>query len=262
MQRTMARLLPGLDQRWDEIDGIRTFSRHAGSGEDVVLIHGLGVSSDYWLPAMRYLAATGLFRVHAPDLPGFGRSAPPPWDIGVRTMAAHLRLWVETVIPGPIHLVGQSLGCELAVLGAMWMPERVRKLVLTAPNGMPDPRPVMPQLLGAAADAFREPPSLYRVILPDYLRCGPGRLLRLLIAQRDDPTEELLSGVTQPALVVRGERDAVVDRDRAISIAERLPHGQWTEIPGAHGAHFTEPAAFSEVVTRFLRPLAVRSPRS
>jgi pimeloyl-ACP methyl ester carboxylesterase len=46
--------------------------RDAGEGPPIVLVHGLGVSADYWWRNGPPLAAAG-HRVLAPDLPGFGR---------------------------------------------------------------------------------------------------------------------------------------------------------------------------------------------
>src|SRR5689334_20203658 len=53
----------------------------AGSGDDVLLLHGLGATKASFLPTVAALA--GEFRVTAIDLPGFGDSAMPvgaPYD--------------------------------------------------------------------------------------------------------------------------------------------------------------------------------------
>ena len=59
-------------------------------------------------------------------------------DESVKKLAQHLVEWVEAVIPGEVDLVGQSLGCEFAVLGGLAMADRVGRIVLAAPNGLPD----------------------------------------------------------------------------------------------------------------------------
>jgi pimeloyl-ACP methyl ester carboxylesterase len=239
-------------ERRTRIGGVETYSRTLGIGRDVVLLHGVGVSSRYWVPAHLSLAATGLFRVHALDFPGFGKSETPPWELTVKHLGHHLVEWVEAVIPGEVDLVGQSLGCEFAVLGGLAMADRVGRIVLAAPNGLPDARGVLPQLACAAVDALREPGRLFGAVLPDYFRCGPFRILKMLIAQREDRSEEVLHLLRQPTLLVRGERDAVVSAARIEAIRRVLPHAETATIPGAHGAHVTEPEAFSGVVTRFL----------
>src|SRR5207248_4161940 len=114
-------MLATYTERRDAVNGIPTFSRTLGIGEDVVLVHGVGVSSEYWRPAQRELAATGRYRVHAVDLPGFGRSAEPPWPPELPRLTEHLHAWAEAHVPDRFHLIGQSMGCELCVLyAAAW----------------------------------------------------------------------------------------------------------------------------------------------
>lgn len=233
------------------VNGLRTFSRVMGEGPDVVLVHGAGVSSEYWRPAQEFLAAGG-FRVHAPDLPGFGRSEDPRWAPELPLLADHLLAWVETVVRRPCHLVGQSLGCEVAVLAAVGEIPRFPRLVLAAPAGLPELRSLSAQLLRAALDAFRETPALYGAILPAYFRCGPLRLLRSLGEQKRHQIRHTLQRIRQPVLVLRGERDTVVSHERVQSVARALPCARTAAIRGAHGAHFTHAAEFARVVARFL----------
>lgn len=245
-------VVPLVEERRAIIDGVETYSRTMGEGRDVLLIHGLGVSSRYWVPAQEVLAATGRFRVHALDFPGFGRSETPPWPLTFPRLGDHLQHWMDAVVPEGLDLVGQSLGCEFAVLGACRMADRVGRVVLAAPNGLPDARGVLSQLFWAAVDAPRERLPLYGAVLPDYLRCGPFRILRMLFEQREDRAEELLPLIRQPVLLLRGERDAVVSPQRLRSISAQLPGAEMRTIPGAHGAHFTHAGAFAAEVTEFL----------
>src|SRR5690242_17673940 len=99
---TLTRLDP-LERR-TRLGGVETYSRTLGIGPDVVLIHGVGVSSRYWVPAQLALAATGHFRVHALDLPGFGKSETPPWELTVKNLSHHLLEWIDAVIPGAVDL--------------------------------------------------------------------------------------------------------------------------------------------------------------
>lgn len=246
-----------LEERYDLIDELRTFSRACGNGDPVVLVHGAGVSSTYWQPALRHLAESG-FRACAPDLPGFGRSQDPPWRPSFRLLTDHLTHWIEQVVGAPVHLVGQSVGCELAVMTAVEAPWLVRSLVLAAPAGLPCLHSVTRQLLLALLDAPREPVCLYPAILPDYLRCGIPRFLHLLWEQRRTRVDLLLPRVRQPALVLRGCADQVVSAARTAAVADLLPHARLTAIPGAHGAHYTHAAEFTKAVREFL--LQVDSP--
>ena len=234
------------------VHDIPTYSRALGQGEDVVLVHGVGVSTRYWVPLQEELAATGRFRVHTVDLPGFGRSADPPWRPELPRYAEHLRAWLDQAVPGRFHLVGQSLGCEVAAMCAATCPERVRSLTLAGPSGLPTLRSLTAQLGRALLDAPREPLRLYRVITPDYLRCGLWRIFLALREQKRYHVAELLASLCLPTLLIRGERDPVVTAERLAAIAKALPYAATAEVPGAHGAHFTHARAFARVLQPFL----------
>lgn len=97
-----------------------------GRGPDVVLVHGLGSRSSHWLPLTRDLARD--HRVVAADLPGHGLAS-MPGNFSLEHAAASL----ERVLadqPGPVVLVGHSVGGLVATLAALRSPERVRALVL------------------------------------------------------------------------------------------------------------------------------------
>ncbi len=252
MGSTLARV-PGEEERIHVVDGLRTFSRVVGEGPDVVLVHGAGVSSRYWLPAQRLLAAAGPFRVHALDFPGFGQSQNPDWPPELPRLARHLAHWLDAVGIHQCSLVGQSVGCEISVLTTAFRRTQVERLVLAAPSGLPHLDSLTAQLFAAAVDAPREPLLVFGAILPDYFRCGPQRLLRILAEQLKCPAEVLLPGIQQPVLVLRGERDTVVTEARVRATAAALPHARTVTVPGAHAAHLSHPEAFVEGIAPFLK---------
>src|SRR5207302_7873808 len=127
----------------------------------------------------------------------------------------HLLAWIDAAVKAPCSLVGQSLGCEIAVLAAVEGSDRFPRLVLAAPAGLPELRSLGVQLLQAALDAPREAPGLYRAILPAYFRCGMLRLFRALMEQRRHRLRYLLHRIVQPTPVLRGRRDPVVSAEQA-----------------------------------------------
>ncbi len=100
---------------WTEVCGWRV---HARVSRDpvppeapiVVLVHGLGVSSRYMLPAARALAPH--YRVYAPDLPGFGRSSKPRQALTVPELADALAAWMGRVGIGRAALIGNSMAAR------------------------------------------------------------------------------------------------------------------------------------------------------
>lgn len=219
----------------------------------MVLVHGAGVSSRYWRPGMAALRGLGRYRVSALDLPGFGRSARTPLPVDLRFLARHLLEWKKEIHGRPCHVVGQSLGCEIAVLAAAAGPMQVRSLALVGPAGLPRLESLPLQMLQAGLDAPLEPPALYRVILPDYVRAGPLRFFDALAAQLRSDAESALAELDLPVMVLRGRRDPIANAQRAWAILKLLKHGQAVAMTGAHASHFSHPRELARCLDGFWR---------
>ncbi|HEY7934063.1 MAG TPA: alpha/beta fold hydrolase [Solirubrobacteraceae bacterium] len=87
-----------------------------GSGEPLVLIHGIGHHWQAWLPLLAPLNEAG-FQTVAIDLPGFGASPPLP-DGQTPTIAALTRAvgsFLDELGLTEAHLVGNSMGGAIAL---------------------------------------------------------------------------------------------------------------------------------------------------
>lgn len=221
------------------------------AGPPVVLVHGLGVATGYLLPLAERLA--GRFRVLAPDLPGFGDSPGPARALDVPGLATALGAWVDDQDLGPAALIGQSLGCQVAVDLAARDPARLTRLVLLGPTADPAGRTFPQHVLRLARDVTREPLPLNLLQLRDYLRSGLHRGLATAAAMLADPVEGKLPRVRVPALVVRGSRDPIVPQRWAHQIVDLLPDGRLAVVPGgAHLAHHTHPDCTARLLVPFL----------
>ena len=131
--------LPGHVPSWPgrEIGPVYVRSGPAG-GEPGLFVHGLGGSSTNWTDLIALLA--GRVQAEALDLPGFGRSAPPPegYRLGTHVRAVVAR--IEARGDGPVHLFGNSLGGAVSTLVAAKRPDLVRTLTLVSP-ALPSLRP-------------------------------------------------------------------------------------------------------------------------
>jgi pimeloyl-ACP methyl ester carboxylesterase len=127
--------------------------RQQGDADPIVLVHGSGTSGAIWQRALPLLAHGR--RAVAPDLPGYGGSAPAGPGFDLEAVAGHLAEGLEDAgVPEPYDLVGHSMGGAVAMLVAARQPRRIRRLVLVAPAGLAAlPRPAA-YLLGAAAAPY------------------------------------------------------------------------------------------------------------
>ena len=127
-----------------EVDGRCLFVRTAdgtrprGEREPALFVHGIGGSSLAWTDVMHLLADR--LDCESVDLPGFGRSDPPPDDdYSLDGHARTLARLVEERGRGPVHLVGNSLGGAVTTRLASLRPDLVRSLSLVSP-ALPDLR--------------------------------------------------------------------------------------------------------------------------
>lgn len=112
----------------------------AANGPTMVLIHGNGDEADTWRHIVPVLSRT--HRVIAPDLPGFGRSAPR--DSGDLTaLAAGVNELIDALGLEQVALVGSSLGAAVASSVAVALPKHASSLTIiggTVP-GLPGTQP-------------------------------------------------------------------------------------------------------------------------
>ncbi len=169
----------------------------AGSGEPVLLIHGLGGSRRTWREVVGSLAAG--HTVIAPDLPGHGESDAPAGDYSLGAHATALRDLLVGLGHSRATVVGHSLGGGIALQFAHQFPDRIDRLVLISSGGLG--AEVTPLLRAATlpgahvvvAALGQLPEGLTRRVLP-VLSLLPG----LLAHQDAQPMASALRGLGEP----------------------------------------------------------------
>ena len=103
-----------------------------GRGPDVLLLHGLGGTRASLFETAATLSRR--YRVHAPDLPGFGSSSKPPTGAYNARWFADIMLGLMDQLEIPwAHIVGNSLGGRIAIEIGLNAPERTGGLGLLCP---------------------------------------------------------------------------------------------------------------------------------
>jgi pimeloyl-ACP methyl ester carboxylesterase len=245
-----AKDLPGFEERFAQIKGVRMRYLAAGSGRTVVLVHGLGGAASNWIELAPSLA--GAQRVIVPELPGHGGSSPLAAAPNLNPFADRVAGVLQGEGVAQATVVGHSFGCSVALRLAMRHPRLVGSLVLAGAAGISSNRRAA--VYGLRLTALLKPgrriaPYRRRIARSPFLRtvvfggwgtpdatalsaraaegflAGPGRHSDALSAVRalllEDPRAEL-HGIACPCLVLWGARDTQVGVADAFEYARRL----------------------------------------
>ena len=238
------------------VAGRPVYYRRSADVEDrppIVHVHGFGISGRYLMPTAQVMAPRGVNVV--PDLPGYGRSAKPVSVLGIPSLAEALLEVLDALGLEQVVLVGNSMGCPVALEVAHAAPERVHRLVLVSPAGGIQNQPLARALVQLGADALRESSRMARVAVPDYLHFGPLSALRLFHELTQFPSLERLLQTPVPSLAVLGSRDPLMPPPRRVQEVGRLAPRHVTVVlieGAAHAINFSHPDELAHVIGSWL----------
>jgi pimeloyl-ACP methyl ester carboxylesterase len=251
--------LPGLEERFADVKGVRMRYFVGGSGPPLVLVHGLGGAATNWTELAPRL--TERHRLLVPDLPGHGGSSALPAVSGLEPYADRVALVAERegMLPAPV--VGHSLGGMVVLRFALRRPGDVEALVLAGAAGLSIGNvwgrqllsvftAVRPGRLAARHQGWvSRSPLLRRLVFGFVSVADPvalsneavegflaGQLLHTDVdaawqaLRLDDPRQELES-VRCPVLVLWGAEDVQLPLDDAFEYTRRL-RARLRVIPG------------------------------
>ncbi len=220
----------------------------------LVHVHGFGISGRYLLPTADLLANE--YRTFVPNLPGYGRSVHPERVLSIPQLADAMVEFFDAVGIERATLIGNSMGCIVAIETARIAPDRVDRLVLVSPAGGIYNRPVFKGVAQLALDGLREPPRMGTIAIPDYLRFGlisAGRLFWQMIHYQ---TVDRFRETRCPALVVLGARDPLVSERRITVGTETNEFIEVVRIDGAaHAINYSHPEKLASLIRQYVQDL-------
>ena len=243
--------IPRRERRTAVIRGRRVEYEIVGTGEPLLLVHGLSGSTRWWARNVPALARH--HAVYLLNLPGFGALRWRGPRFVLREAADWLAEWIESVGIGPCHLVGHSMGGYIGIRVAARRPELIGRLVLVAPAGLPTGRSIVSYGVPLLAASLAATPSFLPILALDAMRAGPLTLLR---AARDLLAEDVrddLHAIVTPTLLVWGDRDALVPPSLAPAMRDEIRDAELVLLRGAgHIPYYDQPGQFDDALLRFL----------
>jgi pimeloyl-ACP methyl ester carboxylesterase len=256
-----------------------------GHGPDVLLLHGLGGTR-----ASLFATAAALsqrYRVHAPDLPGFGSSSKParaPYN--ARWYAETMLGLMDSLGISRAHLVGNSMGGRISIEMGLMEPDRVRALGLLCPavawvkRGFhPLVRMLRPEF-GLLPHGFTRntvaaqfsslfydqdimDPEVSELMVDEFRRIyhSPGARLAFLASARNIYLEPpygkngfypRLAELKPPALFIWGTHDGLIPAAFGRHVAKWLPTAEQVTIQSCgHVPQVERPEETNELLLRF-----------
>jgi len=241
------------------------FSRETGAGHApaIIFLHGGGIGGWMW---QEHMAALREFHCLAPDLPEHGRS------IGVKpfTMQDASKRIAELIqerAGGKAHLVGLSLGAQLALQILAEYPDRVDRVLATGTLARPIPGSRLlatsmalygpfkniPFLIRANMRQYDVPERYYEQFAEDTRLLSTTAFAHIMESNMSFIPDPALKGAQQPVLIVVGEREPGIIKRSAQDLLGILPNAQGVIALGlGHNWPLAAPELFVQTIRAWI----------
>lgn len=185
-------------------------------------------------------------------MPGYGESPGPGKALNIEEMAQWTARLLDALEIDRVHVVGNSMGCQVALAFTRLFPERVSALVLTGPTVGESTVPLRHYLLGMMTNSRWEPLIYKFMAFRMFLQMGIRRYWSTVGMMMDDDAVGNAARVNSPCLIVRGTQDRIVSEESARRLTEALPNSSYRTIANAaHMIPFNHAPEFVHLLTDF-----------
>lgn len=222
-----------------------------GDGEPLILVHGLSASTLWWRRNIAALAQQ--YRVYLLDLPGFGSMHRLYHRFVLDDMAAWLLAWMEAMDIRYASLIGHSMGGYICLHVAAHHPEKVRRLVLVAPAGLPHRKNIFGYAFPLMLAIHYAAPTFLPILFYDALRTGPLTFFSATQSLLRKDLHGILKSIITPTLLIWGVNDALVPATFADVFRQEIVNSRLLLLNKAgHVAMYDQAREFNEAVLTFL----------
>jgi pimeloyl-ACP methyl ester carboxylesterase len=233
------------------------YQTHGGpAGTSILLVHGLSGSGRWWKHNIDALRAH--HPVHVIELVGYGgnRAFRPARLTEAAESLAH---FIALLPEGRAHVIGHSMGGQIASMLAAKFPERVDRLVLAAAAGLVRSN-IVRMALNLPVAAHYSPLDFLPTLAGDALRAGPVNLLLSTLDILGADTTGVVSQIKSPTLLIWGDKDNLVPVAAGEAMHKLIPGSRLEVLEGAgHVLMWDRAKTFNRLVLDFLTTTSATS---
>ena len=260
-----------MEEKFVEIDGNKIRYLESGSSKKtLVLVHGLGASSERWQYVLPFFESD--FHVIVPDLIGFGYSDKPIADYTIDFFSNFLEKFLISLNIEQTNIIGSSLGGQIAAEYTSSHSQNVDKLILVSPSGiMKKSTYALDEYIMAALypneqsakNAFETMEGSGKSIPVDIIHEFVTRMKlpnaklafmsTLLGLKNSNSMIKKLESISSPTLIIWGTNDPVIPIAFAGEFVSAIKNCQFYEMNTCgHTPYVQEPEKFVSYVLKFL----------
>lgn len=252
------------------VNGIEIYYEEQGQGTPLLLIHGIGSSTESWVPVVPALATS--FRVLTLDVRGFGRSSKPHGPYSAELWARDISALLDATSIKHAVIIGHSMGGVVAQRFALDFSQRLSALILESTSSQVNERAtrfwteqadqiesdgfgawVERQQASYTAQFLRQNPSQLaedrrRVAMNESHAYAAGA--RAVAAYNFTPE---LSRITAPTMILQGLTDVRTPPGGSVIMNRTIPDSRLIMLEDTgHTIHAERPTRFVSLVREFL----------
>ncbi|MES2560167.1 MAG: alpha/beta hydrolase [Bacteroidota bacterium] len=231
------------------LNGVNHYYEVYGSGKPLLLIHGNSTATKGWAPQIAYFSKK--YTVYAIDCRGRGKSELGRDSLTYMQQARDMKAFMDQLKLDSVSVVGKSDGGIIAILLAIYFPDRIKKIVAFSANMEPDTNALYPY---SVSEMHEE-----RVKADQMLAARDASKNWLIEQQRyrmmefqPHITAADLRSIKIPVLVMSCDRD-VIKEEHTFFIYRNIPNANLCILPNEkHGLARLNPALFNATVDAYL----------
>ena len=236
--------------RYVQVNGLNMYYEEFGDGRPLILLHGGTDTSNMWQSFLPTFVPH--FRVITPDSRAHGRTNNPAGELSYHLMAEDVAAFIQALNLTKPLIIGYSDGGQIAleigmrypslsgalVVGAAWYKFSQMYLDTLIAAGFESPGMVNIERIQ------RKSPEWVDELKKEHIHSDHPDYWQTLLKQISnmwwtplDYTVEDFKKITEPTLILLGDRDGIVELEQAVDMYYFIPNSELAIIPNA--THFT-----------------------